>query len=202
MVNEGSKNRETTELQLLTAVDELVKEKGFEGLGINAIASKAGFSKMLIYRYFNSLEGLIAAYIQKHDYWINFNEELPDKEHLGDFIKELFKKEIKALREDYTLRHLYRWELTNNNKFVRELREKREEKGLLLLNQLGNINGYSQKEVAAIATLISASISYLVLLEENCQVYNGIPLQEEKGWEQLQHGINLMIDLCLLKDKK
>jgi AcrR family transcriptional regulator len=79
MEKEITKNRQATELTLIKAVDDIIEENGFEGLGINAIAAKAKVSKMLIYRYFNSLDGLIAAYIRQNDYWINFNEELPDK---------------------------------------------------------------------------------------------------------------------------
>ena len=60
MEKEVIKNRQTTEMNLIKAVDELIEENGFEGLGINAVAAKAGVSKMLIYRYFNSLDGLIA----------------------------------------------------------------------------------------------------------------------------------------------
>ena len=66
-----NKNRELTELALLKAVDDLIEEDGFENLGINAVAAKAGLSKMLIYRYFESLDGLIVAYIERNDYWIN-----------------------------------------------------------------------------------------------------------------------------------
>ena len=112
MEKEVIKNRQTTEMNLIKAVDELIEENGFEGFGINAVAAKAGVSKMLIYRYFNSLDGLIAAYIQQHDYWINFDEQLPDEEHIGEFIKEIFKRQIAMLRQSYTLRRLYRWELT------------------------------------------------------------------------------------------
>ena len=83
MEKETIKNRKNTEQLLLDAVQALVEENGFEGLGVNAVATKAGVSKMLIYRYFGSLDELIAAYIQQHDFWINFNQELPDKEHLG-----------------------------------------------------------------------------------------------------------------------
>ena len=59
----------------------------------------------------------------------------------------------------------------------------------------GCISGQPQKEIAAIATLINASISYLALLEENCLVYNGIRLDEEAGWKQLEAGIDLLVDL-------
>ncbi len=137
-------------MTLIKAVNNIIEESGFEGLGINAVAAKAKVSKMLIYRYFNSLDGLIAAYIQQNDYWINFDEELPDQAHLAAFIKQIFKRQIMRLRENYTLKRLYRWELTTDNKFVKELRNKREEKGIWLVeavSKLSNIrNPKSAKE--------------------------------------------------------
>lgn len=199
MEKEIIKNRQTTELTLIKAVDDIIEESGFEGLGINTIAAKAKVSKMLIYRYFNSLDGLIAAYIQQNDYWINFNEELPDKEHLSEFIKQIFKRQIVRLRESYTLKRLYRWELSTDNKFVKELRDKREEKGLWLIEAVSRLSKHPQKETAAVASIITAAISYLALLEENCQAYNGLKIQQETGWEQLEEGINLLVDLWLQK---
>lgn len=199
MEKEITKNRQATELTLIKAVNDIIEESGFEGLGINAIAAKAKVSKMLIYRYFNSLDGLIAAYIQQNDYWINFNEELPDKEHLSEFIKQTFKKQIVRLRESYTLKRLYRWELSTDNKFVKELRDKREEKGLWLIEAVSRLSKHPQKETAAVASIITAAISYLALLEENCQAYNGLKIQQETGWEQLEEGINLLVDLWLQK---
>ena len=44
------KNRENTERRILAAVDRIVAEKGFEGIGVNAVAQEAGVAKMLIYR--------------------------------------------------------------------------------------------------------------------------------------------------------
>ena len=199
MEKEVIKNRRTTEMNLIKAVDELIEENGFEGLGINAVAAKAGVSKMLIYRYFNSLDGLIAAYIQQHDYWINFDEQLPDEEHIGEFIKEIFKRQIAMLRQSYTLRRLYRWELTSNNTFIKELREKREAKGVWLVDAVSKLSKHPQKETAAMASILTAAISYLSLLEENCPVFNGINIQTEDGWKELEEGINILIDIWLEK---
>lgn len=199
MEKEVIKNRQTTEMNLIKAVDELIEENGFEGLGINAVAAKAGVSKMLIYRYFNSLDGLIAAYIQQHDYWINFDEQLPDEEHIGEFIKEIFKRQIAMLRQSYTLRRLYRWELTSNNIFIKELREKREAKGVWLVDTVSKLSKHPQKETAAMASILTAAISYLSLLEENCPVFNGINIQTEDGWKELEEGINILIDIWLEK---
>lgn len=83
MEKEHVKNRQATEQLLLEAVNRLVEQDGFEGLGINAVAAQAGVSKMLIYRYFGSLNGLIAAYIRQYDFWINVRPELPGRERLG-----------------------------------------------------------------------------------------------------------------------
>lgn len=199
MEKEITKNRHATEHTLIKAVNDIIEESGFEGLGINAVAAKAKVSKMLIYRYFGSLDGLIAAYIQQNDYWINFNEQLPDKEHIGEFIKQVYKRQIVELRKSYTMKRLYRWELSTDNKTVRELREKREHKGIMLVEAIGKLTQHPQRETAAIASIISAAISYLALLEENCPIYNGLKLQEESGWKQLEEGINILVDLWLQK---
>lgn len=199
MEKEITKNRHATEQTLIKAVNDIIEESGFEGLGINAIAAKAKVSKMLIYRYFGSLDGLIVAYIQQNDYWINFNEQLPDKEHIGEFIKQVYKRQIVELRKSYTMKRLYRWELSTDNKIVRELREKRENKGIMLVEAIGKLTQHPQRETAAIASIISAAISYLALLEENCPIYNGLKLQEESGWKQLEEGINILVDLWLQK---
>lgn len=196
----SERNRVETENSLLKAVNDLVEDGGFECLGINAVATKAGVSKMLIYRYFGSLDGLIAAYIGQYDYWINYEPEWPEQEDLlGDFLKEMFRRQIILLRENYTLRHLYRWELASNNEFVKELRKRREEKGLWLVESVSRLSHRPLEEVAAAASLITASISYLVLLEENCPLYNGIPIQDDVGWAQIEKGIDLMVDLWIIK---
>ena len=80
------KDRETTEKRLLTAVGEIVEESGLESLGINAVAQRAGVSKMLIYRYFGSLEDLIAQYIIQQD-----------KELMFKIIKSAFMQRRKTL---------------------------------------------------------------------------------------------------------
>lgn len=193
------RNRKMTEQNLLSAVHELIEESGFEKLGVNAVAFRAGVSKMLIYRYFGSLDGLIVAYIRQYDFWINFDLKLPDKDHLECFIKQMFHRQISAIRENCTLRRLYRWELVSDNKLVKELRAQREDKGIWLIEAVSRLSGHPCKEIAVIATLLSSSISYLALLEDNCESYNGICIREDSGWKQLQDGIDWMINLWISK---
>lgn len=70
--NNTERDRDATEQRMLKAVGEMIRRDGFEKLGVNAVAAHCGVSKILIYRYFGSLDGLLAAYIRQHDFWINF----------------------------------------------------------------------------------------------------------------------------------
>ena len=55
-----------SETQLIEAVSTIITEEGFSKIGINKIARTAGCDKVLIYRYFGGLDGLIAVWAKKH----------------------------------------------------------------------------------------------------------------------------------------
>lgn len=200
-----NKDRAQTEQRILQALSEIISTQGFEKVGVNAVAKQAGVSKMLLYRYFGGMDELIAAYILKGDYWINVSSVDCEKEahcagsmtEAGAYIKNVFRTQIAQLRGDITLRKMYRWELTSQHPVTRQLREKREESGYRLVEFVAHLTRTEVQEVAALATLLSASISYLTLLEEVAPVYNGIPIQSNQGWEQIAQGIDLVIDLWL-----
>ena len=49
------------EKRLLIAVSQIIENEGFSKIGVNKIAKQAKCDKVLIYRYFGGLEGLLAA---------------------------------------------------------------------------------------------------------------------------------------------
>lgn len=196
------KNREQTEEKILEAVGSIIENQGFEKVGINAIATEAGVSKMLIYRYFGGVEELIAQYLIQKDYWANTDAAMINPEAVGDSIKSMFRRQVEQLRNDITLRRLYRWELSTNNQNIRQLRNRREENGCRLIKMVSALMGCPDAQVAALASILSASISYLALLEDQCQSYNGICLQTDEGWNQLMQGIEMIIDLWIKHIRK
>ena len=183
-----------TEKRLLEAVSKIIEEEGFTQIGINRIAKKAQCDKVLIYRYFGSVEGLMAAYIKQYDFWLNFPLEYPNREELPLFVKRMFQGQIEQLRNNPTLKRLYRWELSCNNDMIVKLREQREKVGVNLVKKVSELTGHPQNEIAVMASLLTASITYLVMLEDFCPIYNGIPLNENSGWEQINEGIELFIN--------
>ena len=196
------KNREQTEEKILEAVGSIIENQGFEQVGINAIATEAGVSKMLIYRYFGGVEELIAQYLIQKDYWANTDAAIINPEAVGDSIKSMFRRQVEQLRNDITLRRLYRWELFTDNQNIRQLRNRREENGCRLIKMVSALTGCPDAQVAALASILSASISYLSLLEGQCQSYNGICLQTDEGWNQLMQGIEMIIDLWIKHIRK
>ncbi|QUB77589.1 TetR/AcrR family transcriptional regulator [Prevotella jejuni] len=191
------KSREQTESKILEAVASIVESDGFEKLGINTIALKANVSKMLIYRYFGGLEELVARFIMQKDYWANTDTLILNPHSVGDSIKSMFRNQIEQLRNDVTLRRLCRWELSCHNASIDRLRDKREENGCNLIKVVSRLTGCSNSEVASLASILSASISYLALIEDQCPTYNGIALQTDKGWEQIAQGVDMIVDLWI-----
>lgn len=190
----NEKDRSNTELKLLEALGHIIEKEGFEKVGVNSIATKAGVSKVLIYRYFGSIDEMILEYLTRKDFWINYSLEFPTNGDWLGFIKGMFRKQILHLREDKVSQRLHRFELSTNNSTIEKLRLKRESNGIALVAIVSQLSNHPQKEIAALATLLSAAITYLVMLSENCPLYNGIDLQTNEGWEQLASGIDLLVD--------
>lgn len=191
----NEKDKESTKQKLLTAVGTILYKDGFEKIGINAVANEAKVSKILIYRYFGSLDDLIVEYLSQNDFWINFSVDLPKDDNLKEFLKEIFRKQILLMKEDKLIGRLHRWELSTNNSVIEKLRLKREAKGITLITIISQLMQHPQEEVAALATILSSSITYLAMLGEHCPMYNGIDLQSEQGWKQITKGTDMLIDV-------
>lgn len=66
----------TTRRRLLEAADELFYRGGVGATGVNAVAERAGVTKMTLYAHFSSKDELVAAYLEDHDRrWREFLEQ-------------------------------------------------------------------------------------------------------------------------------
>lgn len=75
-----------------------------------------------------------------------------------------------------------------------KIREQREKRGVELVKMVSSLTGYPEQEIAVMASVLSASVTYLVMLEEFCPVYNGIAINQDAGWDQIVQGIDLLIN--------
>jgi AcrR family transcriptional regulator len=191
------RDREMTETRLIDAVGALIAEDGFEALGVRRVAERAGVNKTLIYRYFDSLDGLIVAYMKKHDFWLNMASEKPDTSDIKAYMKGFYRRQIADFRTNIALKRLRRWELSSDKEFVADVRARREKAGVQFLETMAGFTKMPGEQLQAIAALVDAGIAYLAMFEDNCRMYNGIDIQSDRGWEQIAGGIDALIDIMV-----
>ncbi len=191
------RDREQTEEKLIAAVGRLIAEGGFEKLGVRRVADRAGVNKTLIYRYFGSLDGLIHAYMKKHDFWLKNAWERPDASDVKSYLKAFYRRQIVEYRENTVLKRWRRWELSSDKDLAVQIREQREKNGVQFLNMMAEFAKFDKGQVQALSALLDAGIAYLAMLEENCRMYNGIDIRSEEGWRQIAEGIDTLIDLLV-----
>ena len=192
------RDSEKTKAKIIAAVGKLLGKKGFSKVGINAIAREAGVDKVLIYRYFGGLQKLLRSYARGAEFWPSIKELLGD--NVGDmkspvdFGVALLKGHLRELLKRPITQEVMRWELHERNELTDELAEFRENQGLEIMKLLPmEEKKVTQKDVAAVAAIIHAGITYLVLRSKTADVYLGVDLTEDDGWERISQAIERML---------
>ncbi len=205
------RDRERSKERLVEAAVELLRTEGFDSLGINSVAAKAGLSKVLIYRYFGGLDGLLKAVAGYHDLarirsvGQSFFDASPDKT-LAQISEEAVMKLHRELQKDELTLELLAWELSNKNLLTDAFAEAREDAGLELTKKFAQLlasrNDSKAKpsetiDVEALISIVSASVYYLTLRSRHVQYYNGIDLHSESGWKRIASLIGKVAELLV-----
>ena len=159
------------EKRLLIAVSQIIENEGFSKIGVNKIAKQAKCDKVLIYRYFGGLEGLLAAWAKDNDFYTlayqAYSERVTKAESSEDIIKltqTVLLKQLNFLRTNKLMQELLAWELSGNSTF-RSIQDERE------------------RNVRMFITILIASINYIVLATRQYRIFNGIDFSNPEAWE-------------------
>lgn len=192
------RDKQITSRRLISAIGSLLGREGFKGVGINAVAREAGVDKVLIYRYFGGLQGLIAAFGKEGDFWPSALElaggdlqkfsNLSLEERLSVFSKNF----ILALRKRPLTQAIMAWEVLETNELTCELEAVREQ-SIMDFFKMFFLQNKTQADLQAITMLMGAAISYLIIRSAHIDLYGGIRLDSEQGWERIQAGIDTII---------
>ncbi len=162
-----SQRRINTEQKILNSVEHLLLTKGFAAIGINAIARNAGCDKVLIYRYFGNLDGLLNAFAESHDLWWQvdalISDELAQQKNLSIFLTELLKKHIQEIQARPLTQEIMAWELSDHNKLTVALGRTRAERGMLLVKKIRSIFSNPNIDIGGILGIFGASVNYLII---------------------------------------
>ncbi|MFP4113415.1 MAG: TetR/AcrR family transcriptional regulator [Spirochaetota bacterium] len=200
---EGSRDKTRTKRRLVRATLELLEDRGFESLGINAIAARAGVSKVLIYRYFGGLSGLLRALADELDpLQVRAVGELLESSSgeapAGELVEEVVVGLHRALERDRLTKQLLIWELSRKNAVTRALAEAREEVGLEVSRRFTELLRSRRVDhdldVNALLAIVTAGVSYLTLRADTVDVYNGVEIGTEAGWRRIGAALGYLVD--------
>lgn len=203
-----SRDRLATAEGILRAVGTLIARDGFMALGINAIAREAGVDKVLIYRYFGGMPELLRAFGESEEFWPQASEMLGhDIEalmsmSLAESVALVLINFARALKRRPLTLEIMAWEMVEQNELTEVLRKVREDVAIRVFNEFGNKLADEDADVAAITTLLSAAVSYLLLRSRDTEVYNTVDIRSDKGWERIERAITVICRQCLLPGRK
>jgi AcrR family transcriptional regulator len=195
------RDKQATKKRLLEAAVSLLTREGFESLGVNAVAQEAGVSKVLIYRYFGSLEGLFDEVGRKVDpasigsITDVVRRRLAEGRKPSEVLEEALLQLIEQLHNDPLTRELLVWELSGDNELTRAFAKVREEAGLSLNSIVrSSLPDGVEVDIEAILALISSGFYYLFLRSRFVSQYNGIAIQSTAGWRRVARSAGLMLE--------
>lgn len=188
--------RENTERKLLNALEEQINETGMVGVGVNAVAKRAGVSKELIYRYFDGMPGLLLAWMQEQDFWTARGGLIKDEESSqltpAALILSMLHAQIEALAGNESLREIRRWELIELNEVTEQLAQRREKAARSFIDR---VDGLTQElDVPAVVSIMLAGVLYLMLRSRTESHFLGVSLRTNAGWQRLYAALEQIID--------
>jgi AcrR family transcriptional regulator len=204
-VTNVERDRNATEARLIGAVEDLIVQQGFGAIGINAVARQAGADKVLIYRYFGGLSGLLAAYAEEGDFWWTVEsltrEPLPgpdDADGLTACLATIFARHCDFLRVHPVTLEVLAWEMVERNEFTEALESVRESRSQEMMRRLALRFAVDEAQflsrVGPMFALLGAAANYLAVRGRRLRVFNGIDLGSDQGWTLLQHSAARMIE--------
>lgn len=187
-----SDRRVKTEHNIIKAVETLLLNEGFASVGINAIARTAQCDKVLIYRYFGDLNGLLKQFASQYDLWWTIEDLIvstPDPGlSLSAFLNCLLQKHIEEIKQRPLTQEIMAWELSDHNELTIALARIRAENGMLLVKKIRSLYQNPSIDIGGILGIFGASINYLIIRTRN------LPLEhaKEEWWRFEQSLENLL----------
>ncbi len=195
--SETSRNRPRTEARLREAVAVVLAEGGFSALTPSAVAKQAGVDKMLIYRYFGGLDGLVEAVANGPDFFPSFDEICGGDPAalrawpVAERAAAMLDTYAHLLMARPMVLELMVWELVERNELTAIMETARETGGQRLARELFDDAG-DPARMNAVMALLAAGVTYLALRRRKIRWFNGVDLRADEGWAQIRQAVVAM----------
>ncbi|WP_460915993.1 TetR/AcrR family transcriptional regulator [Spirosoma areae] len=186
------RNRAKTTQRIVEALEEVIAERGLEGVGVNRIAEKANVSKVLIYRYFGGMEGLLEYYVKMGKLFPIFTPAVLDQIrplHESDVARIWYRQVIQTYRYFRTFkaaREVLKASVIENDPIAATAARAQDEEMTRLVGQLSFVKG---GDTEAISAVILGAMTYLTIMAQNDRTMISIDLRSEEGWQRIENAV-------------
>lgn len=186
------RNRAQTTQRIVEALEDVITERGLEGVGVNRVAEKANVSKVLIYRYFGGMEGLLEYYVKMGKLFPAFTPAVLDQIrplHESDIARIWYRQVIQTYRYFRTFkaaREVLKATVIENDSIAATTAQAQDEEMTRLVSQLSFIKG---ADTQAISAVILGAMTYLTIMAQNDRTMISIDLRSEEGWKRIEAAV-------------
>ncbi|AUD02420.1 TetR/AcrR family transcriptional regulator [Spirosoma pollinicola] len=186
------RNRSKTTQRIVEALEEVIAERGLEGVGVNRIAEKANVSKVLIYRYFGGMEGLLEYYVKMGKLFPVFTPAILDQIrplHDSDIARIWYRQVIQTYRYFRTFkaaREVLKASVIENDPIAETTAKAQDEELTRLVHQLSFVKG---ADTEAISAVVLGAMTYLTIMAQNDRTMISIDLRSEEGWQRIENAV-------------
>jgi AcrR family transcriptional regulator len=197
--NAASRDSEAMRERILDALGQMVVRDGLSAVGVNALAREAGCDKVLIYRYFGTLDGVYEDFAARSDFWWTVEDLVrdvdPRKTILAAAMKLILRRHAEAIRARPVTLAVLAAEPVERTPLVVALESVREKRSLALGQWI--VRHYRIPDgidFQAITMLLGVAVNYLAVRGRKIRVMSGVPIKSEKDWERVLAAIDALIE--------
>ncbi|GHB52742.1 TetR/AcrR family transcriptional regulator [Persicitalea jodogahamensis] len=194
------RDRERTKSRILKAVGKVIEKYGTKKVGVNLIAREADVNKVLIYRYFGGVDGLMEQYVKtgeytstsSHKYIDNMEKPAPDKR--SKVWTDVLTTAMNDLRERKATRDLVRWEIGLGKAVLTDVRN---DTGARMIEKVGSLPNY--EDTNALVALLMGGIYHVTVSADYRDKMMDVDLQSDEGFKRIEKVVG---DIFEALDKK
>lgn len=172
----------------MDAVERIAVRDGFEACGVNAIAQEAGVDKVLIYRYFGGVDGLLSTVIAERAAWPK-TAPLGDGQSTGAALSGALIDQARAIRTHPLAQHAVAWEAAGHadHELTRPIAEGREAQLAALAAALRERHAMPARfDVEAVAALLAAGLTTLAARTPQGVPFFGLDVESDADWRRIE----------------
>jgi AcrR family transcriptional regulator len=192
------RDREATRKSIVEAAKQVLVAEGFGGLGVNAVARKAGCDKQLVYRYFGGIDGVVEAIGSDLADWVRVSleplEQLPPARSYAELMSRLAVGFLEALKKDVLVQKLIAWEISEPSPHVAQLTEVRSHALMIwMAGQRRDLSPPPGVDAQMMNALLIAAVQHIVLAGSASGMFAGVRLSQSSDWARVQDALQELV---------